>query len=138
MPSGEFTKSVGKQLCWSPVFNKITGRLNKRLRQCSSRQLCSFSLLYVHSRNNWNFSRKVQKVCFPNKQENTYAQLFTGTVDTQADCSTGVFPWILWDFLEHLFFITWLSYVIQNKRSNKSSKIYGKFYVNGCFWYYWE
>ena len=68
MPSGEFTKSVGKQLCWSLVFNKITGRLNKRLRQCSSRLLCSFSVLYVHSRNNWNFSRKVQKVCFPNNR----------------------------------------------------------------------
>ena len=38
---------------------------------------------------------------------------------SKRDSSTGVFPWILRDFLEHLFCI-WLSYVTQNRCFEKS------------------
>ena len=53
------------------------------------------------------------------------------------DSSRSVFPWILRDFLEHLFCIS-SSYVIQNRCSKKSRKIHGKIHVNCCFWYEWE
>ena len=45
------------------LFNQITGRLKKRLRQSvftkTSGRLFFQAVLYTHSRNNWNFPRKV-------------------------------------------------------------------------------
>ena len=70
--SGEFVKCIGKQLFRSPFLNTVAsaGRLKKRLQKCFLRTLpedyskfffftSSLTVLYMHSRNNCNFSRKV-------------------------------------------------------------------------------
>ena len=62
--SGELAKFVGKQLCRSLFFSKVTDRLKKRFRhsflQNTSGRLLWISrfffelVLYRYSRNNWN------------------------------------------------------------------------------------
>ena len=47
------------------------------------------------------------------------------------DSSTGVFQWILQDFLEHLFCI-WLLYVIQKRCSKRLTKFTAKFMLTAA------
>ena len=62
--SGEFAKVIGKQLCRSPYLNKaVGGRSIKERLQHSVFFHIFLTVLYTHSRNNWNLSRKVY---FPN------------------------------------------------------------------------
>ena len=53
IPTGEFPKCIGKQLCWSPFMNKLqaAGRLKKRLQQGFLRTFpedCSKNEVFSH------------------------------------------------------------------------------------------